>query len=87
MRAREGGYFQGGSCPFLAIPQLRSASPASDKVQDERNYSEDEQKVNKPAHYVKDSKAQQPCYQQNHKEYRKDAHKNLRQILSTTLQL
>jgi hypothetical protein len=45
----------------LSIPvvqQLRCPSPAAHKVQNDRNYGENEQNVNKPARYVKNSKAQ-----------------------------
>jgi hypothetical protein len=44
-------------------------------VHDERNYRENEQKVNQPTRDVKNSKAQQPCYQQNRKQNGKDTHK------------
>ena len=45
-------------CPFPVIQQLRCPSPAAHKVQNERNYSENEQNVNKPARYVKNTEAQ-----------------------------
>jgi hypothetical protein len=51
--------------------------PASHKVQDERNYSENEQDVNQPARHMENAKTQQPRYQQNYKQDRKYTHEAL----------
>ena len=49
---------QKSHCPFPVIQLSRRPSPAAHKVQNERNYSENEQKMNQPARYVKNTKAQ-----------------------------
>jgi hypothetical protein len=43
-------------------------------MQDQRDHSEHEKEVNQSSRYVKDRKAAQPSYQQNHKQNRPDAH-------------
>jgi hypothetical protein len=48
----------GNPLSIPVIQQLRCPSPAAHKVQNDRNYGENEQNVNKPARYVKNSKAQ-----------------------------